>query len=399
MEDYLASLTRRPSTKQAYENDLMAFYSWCEVNDVDAADPSALTINWYLAEEQARGLADTTTYRRRGTLERFFRFLVQAGIRSDSPFDDDRIAPRMERDRTVNTEFVPIEKVRALIQSARERGPVSHAAVCLMAIHGLKASEVCSLRVEDVQERRGRTVIAIRNRKRGDWTPLIEPTSNAVSSILEHRPSRGPLLTNDEGRALTYSNLRYRIRQVAEAAALESVPNPAGLRNTAAALAMGRGVPVQQVLDLLGTLSDRHLWNLAEQVRPHYYAHAAEAVATTVLDLGHLDEAERLLMDNDVHPAVPLMAAGAAMESALREWTREEEVSIRNERKASLASYGAALKGAGFVKESFVQTLVTITEARDDAAHGWFDRVTPGKAQRIIDTVRHLLESHDRPIP
>lgn len=213
-----------------------------------------------------------------------------------------------------------------MIAAARERGPDSFVTICLMGIHALQPAELTGLRVEHVQQRQDRPMLVIPDRERGTWTPLVPPTISAVEQLSAGRPLDAPLLTNDEGRAMTCSDLRYRVRQAAQAVGLNPVPTPRVLRTTAGALAMSRGIPIGQLQDLLGVEGINHIWKFAAQVKPYQYEHAAEAVAHLVIERGHLIEAKRLLLGNDVHPAVAVMTAGAAMEFALREWAREKGV-------------------------------------------------------------------------
>lgn len=212
VENYVNSRSVAESTRQAYRNDLRHFRDWCITNDLAPSNTGTLVINRFLAHEQSRGVSTGTRLRRWGTLKRFFEYLVEAGELRKSPMDDPRAASRPQHNRTENTRYMSVDDLRAMIAAARERGPNSFAAVCLMGIHALQPAELTRLRVEHIQQRQGRPVLVIPDRERGTWTPLVLPTISAVEQLSAGRPVDAPLLTNDEGRAMTYSNLRYRVR-------------------------------------------------------------------------------------------------------------------------------------------------------------------------------------------
>lgn len=400
MDDYINSIGGAESTEVAYRQDLKAFKSWCVDNDLAPLNAAYDTLNRFFSYEKSKGLATKTRVRRQGTLKRFHEYLVRAGVLRESPMADSRVVPLPKEDPGGDSRYLELEQLRRLIAEAEGRGYDWLAIVVLMGIHGLQPSEVSALRIRDLSERRGKRMLRIPGRKRGEWTPLVSITARVLDHLVDGRAPDSPLVPNDAGNAITYSNIRYRLRQLADAAGIEPAPDSRALRNTAAALAFSRAVPMDQIQDLLGSESLSHVWKFPEQVREYHYQHAAEAVAHTVLGGGQLDEAERLLMDNAVHPAIPTMAAGAAMEHALRQWVREKDVPLPTEEmRMKLSTYGAALRGAGELSNSDVQSLTPIMEARDHAAHGWYELITPGVAHRTIQEVRRILGRHNRPMP
>jgi hypothetical protein len=115
-----------------------------------------------------------------------------------------------------------------------------------------------------------------------------------------------------------------------------------------------------------------------------------------------MEQVQLLLSDRDVHPAAPVMLAGAALEAMLRGlWEATTEPLAGS---PSLTSYAEALRKAEMLDRNEVKDIIAIAGTRNDAAHGDFERVTIDRARLMADQVnlfmaRRRQEADSKPSP
>ena len=104
-----------------------------------------------------------------------------------------------------------------------------------------------------------------------------------------------------------------------------------------------------------------------------------------------MEQAETLLADRNVHHAVPVMIAGAALEELLRGLctTIAEEIL-----SANITSYGVALQKAGVLDKTGAKELVSLADIRNTAAHGHFTKITDADARVFVSRVNLFLSKH-----
>ncbi len=88
-----------------------------------------------------------------------------------------------------------------------------------------------------------------------------------------------------------------------------------------------------------------------------------------------LDQANKLLDYNKVHPAAPTVLIGAALEEFLRNWVEEADLGL-NGRKPSLSSYADALKSENLITKQDLKDITSWGGLRNHAAHGEWDEVS-----------------------
>lgn len=111
----------------------------------------------------------------------------------------------------------------------------------------------------------------------------------------------------------------------------------------------------------------------------------ARSLATTDL----MEQVRTLLADLSVHPAAPIVLAGAALEIALR--AAVEEIGIEGPGKPSLTSYALVLRESGVLTAQDVKDVTQIAGVRNSAAHGSFDEIGRERAGLLEQQVNILL--------
>lgn len=142
---HLLGLNRTPSTLGTYRRDLEQFFTACEARGLRPRGLARLDLLNYLAALVPRYRAGSRV-RKTIAIRRFFQFLADEAVLPANPFA--RVpSPRLERrERRVLSE----REYRALRTCARRTSPRAWATVEVLLRTGLRASEVCHLRVGDV---------------------------------------------------------------------------------------------------------------------------------------------------------------------------------------------------------------------------------------------------------
>lgn len=131
--------------------------------------------------------------------------------------------------------------------------------------------------------------------------------------------------------------------------------------------------------------------------------HAAIRLSRLVFDdpespLGMLDEAAVCLNETALPPAIAVATAGTALESHLRELCRAKKISMHKpEKDLSIMDYAAVLASEKVVAPPDHRLLTTITAYRNDAAHGWFQRISGDTATWVLREVRRFIVTHPGP--
>ena len=122
-----------------------------------------------------------------GHLRAFLRFLASAG-EIPTGLDTQIDTPRVYRGEQL-PRALPWDTVRALLQSLDRSSPMGrrdYAMFLLMATYGLRACEVVTLTLDDVQWRAGRLRVPQRKTRGALWLPLTDEVGTALLDYLRH---------------------------------------------------------------------------------------------------------------------------------------------------------------------------------------------------------------------
>jgi integrase/recombinase XerD len=274
-----------PLTIEAYERDLAELCTWLAdagVHDAGQATMEQLAehMRWLSRE---RGLDPRTVARRLASMRVFFRWMHSMGYATADPA---RLLERPTMWRRLPDVLTP-ERMRALVEApAAEASALwmrDRAMLELMYGGGLRASEVCTLKVNDFHETLGSLVVTGKGRKQRVvpiGVPAIEWTRRYLSelrpSLAIHVDRRDEyrLLLSNHGRPLTRVAVWQIVKRWAAAAGLSDV-HPHVLRHSFATHLVGGGADLRVVQELLG-----HSSITTTQVYTHVTrGHLAEVLA------------------------------------------------------------------------------------------------------------------------
>jgi hypothetical protein len=127
---------------------------------------------------------------------------------------------------------------------------------------------------------------------------------------------------------------------------------------------------------------------------------ATRAVASTDLMI----QVRALVEDRTVHPAAPIVLAGAALEVALR--SAVDELQLTLSEKPGISAYARRLRTEGILSVQDVKDVDQMAGVRNSAAHGQFDDLSRERAGLMEQQVNFflarlstLLEGHSTATP
>ena len=256
VEGYLLLLAaqRSPRTVDAYSRDLAAAGAFLGTS-VGAA--SAGSLDSWVAQMRADGLASSTIARRVAAVRSFYRHQMLLGARTDNPAAGVE-TPR--RTRKLPRTLSPAESER-LIEAANGTAPRAlrdRALVELMYGAGLRVSETVGLSRTSV-DLDARIVRVLGKGDKERIVPLGRPAAESVRRYMalgrphldrRHRPD---LFLNARGGALTRAGAFMILRKLAEKAGLEPERvHPHLLRHSFATHLLEGGADLRSVQEMLG---------------------------------------------------------------------------------------------------------------------------------------------------
>lgn len=112
---------------------------------------------------------------------------------------------------------------------------------------------------------------------------------------------------------------------------------------------------------------------------------AVRAVASTDL----MGQVRALVDDRHVHPAAPIVLAGAALEVALR--AAVDELQLMLTERPSITAYARCLRTNGKLTAQDVKDVEQMSGVRNSAAHGQFDELSRERAGLMEQQVNFFL--------
>jgi integrase/recombinase XerD len=247
------------NTLDSYGADLRRFVDFLESEGIEARAFTRSHFLAYLTALREGGLSARSVSRHVSALRSFFRFLVREGYLAASPIAEVR-APKLGRPLP---KFLTVSQVAALLaapdgQRATPEGIRDKAMLSLMYASGLRASEVVSLRMENVDPDAG----FLRVLGKGGKERVVPVADAALAVLKEYVESVRPgflrkraasaLFLSRLGRPITRQTLWNRIRYWAHAAGIEERISPHVLRHSFAGHLLAGGADLRAVQAMLG---------------------------------------------------------------------------------------------------------------------------------------------------
>lgn len=200
------AMRKAPSTVDAYEKDIQRFMLHCKVKNMSKVTHHH--IEDYLGMMNKQGRTQSTIFRYYMSLRCYFKWLVRNGYLDKNPTDNME-APSYKHNAPIVPKVEEIEAMLAAITGTDVHSLRDRAVLELMYSSGLRVSEVCKLKRDDIS--RGNVII--RSAKRGKWrtVPITQKASTYLQAYLSKRvDGRLALFVSDWARDATRKTI-YRI--------------------------------------------------------------------------------------------------------------------------------------------------------------------------------------------
>jgi integrase/recombinase XerD len=246
----------RPKTAQAYSIDLKVWNTFCAMHHPQVDNPSKVKIIVdyirYLRIERKN--ASAAVGRKLATLSAFIDFLIIMEI-LDAKQDERKKWPKLldtPQRLPVVLDTKEIELILSQPDTSTILGRRDLAILTLIYSTGIRVSEVCSLKLQDINYTDKRIHISGKG-GRDRFVPLDPLAEEALREYLNSRASQiSALFISKKGGTLTPRALQFMVKKYAAAANIDKNITPHKLRHTCATHLLQEGAHLVSIQKLLG---------------------------------------------------------------------------------------------------------------------------------------------------
>lgn len=243
----------------AYSNDMIGFVEFMEQLGIDSAvDVKSDDVLDFLEEGAAQHLKSTTLARRLVSIKVFFRYLYIEHRISEN-VTEIMEGPRLGR---IIPHFLGLGEVDAMLSVfAKGKEPLivrNRAIIELLYASGLRASEICGLRMDGVDYKRGVVrIIGKRDRERlvpfgkSAWAAMAAYADKARAALDKTGKGTAFFLSHT-GLPLTRERIWGIVKQAASEAGITKNVYPHMLRHSFATHLLNNGADLRVIQEMLG---------------------------------------------------------------------------------------------------------------------------------------------------
>ena len=274
------------NTIHAYRRDMAKFVAFAGKRELGTTDVRREDVVDFLASLYRKNLDSRSVARHLVTIRHFFRFSLTEGFIQDDPAADIE-SPKF---RQSLPEFLSVEEVDRLLRQPDANdivGMRDKAMIELMYSTGLRVSELCSLRVSDLQMDPG----CLRCIGKGNKERLVPVGKQALGAVRQYLQQSRPKLLQGTGSPYLFVNQkRGKLDRIAfwkilgeygRKAGLRKSLTPHMLRHSFATHLLDRGADLRSVQMMLGhsDISTTQIYThvVEERLKQVYKAHHPRA--------------------------------------------------------------------------------------------------------------------------
>jgi len=243
------------NTLEAYARDLNALAAHVGADTAPGAI-GAEAVASLMVDNVGRGFGARSSARQLSAIRGWFRFLVRERAVAEDPtklVDRPKLARKLPRVLS----FDEVERLLAAPDTRTDRGALHAAMLHVMYASGLRVSELCSLRLGDLDLQRGLVAPHGKGGKRR-LVPVGEVAMDFTSRYLRDvRPKYAAegervLFVSPRGGAFTREGFWRMVRRYAVGAGIVPLPSPHKLRHSFATHLLRGGADLRAVQAMLG---------------------------------------------------------------------------------------------------------------------------------------------------
>lgn len=234
---------RSPKTIEQYDRMIRKLSEAVQKNYLDM---TASDLRYFLALEKNRGVSNRTLENERVMISSFFGWLIDEELIAKNPCRT--IKPIKYADK-IRLPFsnIEIDAIRTACKTPKERAIVE-----LLLSSGIRVSELCALRISDIDFDR-LTINVLEGKGAKQRTVFFnEVARKYVANYLSNRDVNGEyLFYNKKKEPLHAGGVRHILKTIEERSGTENV-HPHRFRRTLASTLVSRGMGIQEISKLLG---------------------------------------------------------------------------------------------------------------------------------------------------
>lgn len=253
--DYLSSEKGlATNTLSAYRRDISTFLAFLKTNGKTIHEVSEGFLSSFLEYLLSKRFAPASRGRTLIALKVFFRFLKREGVITENPAFY-LSSPKLWQ---MIPEVLSEEEMKALLASPdlqTREGARDAAILELLYSCGIRVSELCSLKINDVED----TFIKVLGKgSKERLVPIGEPAIASLDHYLTRWRGEGEsvfLFPDKKGQPITRQGVWSLVKQHAEQAQIKKCVTPHTLRHTFATHMLNHGADLRIIQELLGHAS------------------------------------------------------------------------------------------------------------------------------------------------
>ena len=251
------------NTISAYRNDLTQFVDFLQSNEPSMngaaswANVDGDAVSSFVLDLHERGYSDSTKARKIASTKSMFGFLLDERMIDTNPMDD-FASPRVGRSLPKTLTMEEVDSLLSVSTGSSAQSVRDRAILELMYATGVRASELISLDVEDVDLHQH----FIRCMGKGSKERLIPIHPQAVEVVREYLEDARPQLAGSgtelalflsrKGHRLTRQGIWFILKALVRDAGIQRHVTPHTLRHSFATHLLIGGAPIRHVQELLG---------------------------------------------------------------------------------------------------------------------------------------------------
>lgn len=265
------------NTVKSYMSDLTAWYMFCKKHKAAPEKLNADAVSRFILELTSTGKAKSTIQRNAAVLASFARFLVYDGEEAQLP----KLDPLPQRDKKLPEVMTEgeIQRIINACEDGTKLGRRDRAIIELAYGTGMRASEICNIKLKDIDFSGG--VIYTRGKGSKERSiPFVGVVRRIVESYIEEvRPELNKLgeqwlFFSHSGNQLGRDSLWHILRKRGQEAKIPSMRlHPHVLRHTFATHLLRNGMDQRTLQEMLGhssILTTQKYTHIDEEMRDLY---------------------------------------------------------------------------------------------------------------------------------
>lgn len=243
-----------------YVNDINEFRSWLKTNDYEDMIQITSRVARYYMDSLLAHFKKKSIARKMSSLRSFYKYLLSQGYIESNPFAD-ITSPRIEKTLPKMVYLDEMEELFASIDTSTPLGLRNYAILDLLYGTGIRVSELCSLKLYDVDFYR-QTIKVLGKGAKVRYVPLHDQLKGTLSDYIDiARPDflkrnkneqTDNLFVNFKGGPLTTRGVRVILNEITDNAAATLKIHPHMIRHSFATHLLDNGADLRSVQQLLG---------------------------------------------------------------------------------------------------------------------------------------------------